>query len=91
MKKYIKESYFFKTKEDVVRYGISPNLIKEDDPQCIPISEEEYNEAIAELEAKAQEEFEAEQKAEQSYIEQLESENAALLFQILTGEELSDV
>lgn len=86
----MKSSHFFKTKEDIVRYGQSPNRIYENDPQCIPISEEEYNTAIAELEAKAQAEYEAEQQAEQSYIEQLESENAALLYQILTGEEYDD-
>lgn len=45
--------YYFKTKEDVVRYGISPNEIFDDDPQCIPITEEEYNKAIIELEANA--------------------------------------
>lgn len=83
-------SHFFKTREDIVRYGQSPNRIYENDPQCIPISEEEYNTAITELKAKAQAEYEAEQQAEQSYIEQLESENAALLYQILTGEEYDD-
>ena len=87
----MKESYYFKTKEEIVRYGISPNLIYENDPQCIPITEAEYNAAIAEIEAKAQAEYEAEQQAEQTYIEQLEAENAALLFQILTGEVFTDV
>lgn len=42
--------YYYKTREDIVRYGTSSNEIFEDDPQCIPISEEEYNDAIAELE-----------------------------------------
>lgn len=87
----MKSSHFFKTREDIIRYGKSPNRIYENDPQCIPITEEEYNAAIAEIEAKAQAEFEAEQQAEQSYIEQLEAENAALLYQLLTGEELTDV
>lgn len=84
-------SHFFKTKEDIVRYGQSPNRIYENDPQCIPISEEEYNAAIAELKAKAQAEYETEQQAEQSYIQQLEAENAALLYQVLTGEVFTDV
>lgn len=87
----MKKSYFFKTKGENSCIGQSPNLIYEDDPQCIPIAEEEYRNIIAELEAKAQAEYEAEQQAEQSYVEQLEAENAALLFQVLTGEELTDV
>lgn len=87
----MKSSHFFKTREDIIRYGKSPNRIYENDPQCIPITEEEYNAAIAEIEAKVQAEFESEQQAEQTYIEKLETENAALLFQILTGEEYTDV
>lgn len=86
----MEKSYFFKTKGENACIGQSPNLICEDDPYCIPITEEEYRNTIAEIEAKAQAEFEAEQQAEQSYIEQLESENAALLYQILTGEEYDD-
>ena len=48
-------SHYFKTKEEIVRYGISPNRIYEDDPQCVPISKEEYETAIAELTAETQE------------------------------------
>ena len=76
----MKKSYFFKTKGENSCIGQSPNLIYEDDPYCVPITEDEYNTAITELEAKAQAEYEAEQKAEHSYIEQLEAENAALLY-----------
>lgn len=83
--------YYFKTKEETVRYGISPNEIFEDDPQCIPISEEEYYQAMAEIEAKARAEAETFEAEEKSCIEQLEAENAALLFQMLTGEEYTDV
>lgn len=42
--------YYYKTREDIVRYGTSSNEIFDDDLQCIPISEEEYNDAIAKLE-----------------------------------------
>lgn len=83
--------YYYKTREDIVRYGTSSNEIFEDDPQCIPISEEEYNYAIAELEEIAKIEAERIELEELSRIEALEKENAALLFQILTGEEYTDV
>lgn len=58
---------------------------------CIEITEEEYKSAVAEIYAKIEKEFLEEAQAEQSYIEQLEAENAALLYQLLTGEELTDV
>lgn len=57
----------------------------------IEITKEEYNSISLEFEQKAQAEDEAIQQEEQSYISQLEAENAALLFQILTGEEFADV
>lgn len=93
----MEKSYYFKTREDIVRYGISPNLISEDDTQCIPISEDEYYSAIAELEAKTEEILPDEENAAPTYEELveankvLEAENAALLYQVLTGEELTDV
>ena len=87
----MKESYYFKTKEHIVRYGISPLLIKECDSFCTPITEEEYNTAMSKIEEEAAKEIQLQEEAEQSYIEQLEKENASLLYQILTGEELADV
>ena len=87
----MQESLYFKTKEDIVRYGISAIPVYETNNNCIPITEEEYNTAMAELEAKAQQEQEEAQQAEQTYIEQLEAENASLLYQLLTGEEYTDV
>lgn len=83
----MKESYYFKTKEDIVRYGISPLLIKESDSFCTPITEEEYNAAVAKIEEESAKEIRLQEEAEQTYIEQLEKENAALLYQLLTGEE----
>ena len=62
-------------------------------PCCIEISEEEYNTAIAAIET----ENEAEEFNVPTYEEllienqELERENASLLYQILTGEELADV
>ena len=81
-------NYYYKTKEDVVRYGISPIEIVED-WQVVPITEEEYNEAMAVIEEELRQEAEAEQQKQQeeyNYYKQLEEENAALLFQLLTGE-----
>ena len=59
------------------------------------ITEEEYENLSEILREKGRKELQAEiekSKSEESrYIEQLEKENASLLYQILTGEELSDV
>ena len=59
------------------------------------ISQEEYvsawNKMYAEAEEQSRRESEAMAEAEKTYTEQLEAENAALLFQVLTGEEYSDV
>lgn len=60
----------------------------------IPISEAEFDEITAELKMKADEEERLADEAilaEQERIENLEKENAALLFQLLTGEEYEDV
>lgn len=60
----------------------------------VEISEAEYNSAIEQLRAKAEEEYRLAEEsilAEQERIENLEKENAALLFQLLTGEEYTDV
>lgn len=90
----MKESYFFKTKNtDVVQYGQAAIPIKDTSLYYIPITEEEYRTAIAELEERARLEAEADLTDEVSYEEllaanaELEAENAALLFQLLTGEE----
>lgn len=61
----------------------------------VNITEDEYNCILAELQEKGEAELKIEAEAskteEQYYIEQLEAENAALLFQLLTGEEYSNV
>lgn len=80
------KQYFYKTRENITRYGISLIEIFEDDLYCIPISENEYIEAMAELEAQAKAEADKVAEEELTYTEQLEKENAALLFQVLTGE-----
>lgn len=87
--------FFYKeTIEDgSVRYCETSMERKEDNFE--EISQEEYvsawNKMYAEAEEQSRRESEAMAEAEKTYIEQLEAENAALLFQVLTGEEYSDV
>lgn len=57
----------------------------------VEISEEEYNSEIDKLKAIAAEEAKAAEQSKDDRIAELEAENAALLYQVLTGEELSDV
>lgn len=83
--------FYFKTREEIPRYGESSNRILDDDPQCIPITEEEYNAAIEKLIKSAESEEIAYEKSKDDRIAELEAENAALLYQVLTGEELTDV
>ena len=81
----------------IVEHGKLKNaygyIIKEDNFE--EISQEEYvsawNKMYAEAEEQSRRESEAMAEAEKTYTEQLEAENAALLFQVLTGEEYSDV
>ena len=64
---------------------------KSDCLDYVEIGEEEYHTAIRELREKAEAEAaEAEQRKDER-IAELEAENAALLYQVLTGEELTDV
>ena len=61
---------------------------------CVELTEEEFNTAIKEINARIQREAEEAESAEQTKderIAELEAENAALLYQVLTGEEYSDV
>lgn len=66
-----------------------------DDPvscaELTEITEAEYNAGVAALLAQAEEEDAAAEQTKDEKIAQLEQENAALLFQILTGEEYADV
>ncbi len=64
------------------------------DTELIPITQSEFDELSTELKMKADEEDRLANEsilAEQERIAELEKENAALLFQILTGEEYADV
>ncbi|MBQ6165248.1 MAG: hypothetical protein IJK23_12300 [Clostridia bacterium] len=68
--------------------------------RCFPssvgeeITEEEYNAGVAEIEARialrAERIHAAQEQSKDERIEELERENAALLFELLTGEEYTD-
>ena len=82
-KKFVQDSFVYSSREDDVS-----------DSDAIEITQEEYDAALTELEAKRQLEQEQARENEQTqeeYIAELEAENAALLYQILTGEEYSNV
>ena len=57
----------------------------------LEISEAEYNAGVAALLAQAEEEDAAAEQTKDEQIAALEQENAALLYQLLTGEEYTDV
>ena len=89
--------YYFKTLNDdgtlnALHSSSNDGAVR--DSSLIPISQEEFEEILAEMDKKAEEEAriaEEEILAEQKRIENLEKENASLLFQLLTGEEYTDV
>ena len=88
--------YFYKEVKngDLMSLQTGCNLVESSDTFVL-ITEEEYENLSAFLREKGkrelQEEIEKSKSEEIRYIEQLEKENAALLYQILTGEALDDV
>ncbi len=86
--------YYYKIIENEKLVSLEKRSSPSTDDAMIAITEEEYNETLAELNAQYEAESEAIAAAEQSKderIAELEAENAALLYQVLTGEELADV
>lgn len=79
--------YRFRNEE---RFGTSNIPIDENDPLIEAVSEAEYLSEIAKINADAEEPTAAESDKD-ARIAELEAENAALLFQILTGEIYADV
>ena len=78
----------------LVSVSSSTNCISVNTEGLVSITKEEFDEISAQMYMKlADEERISEEKAdaERERIENLEKENAALLFQVLTGEEYSDV
>ena len=92
---------FYRIEKNGEIVGYSKTNISSTDECFVEITEVEYNSAIEELRAQNEAEAEAIAAAEQSKDERiaeleaenskLEAENAALLYQVLTGEELADV
>ena len=83
--------YFYRNEKDGVIVAWQSSNVPMHDDCLIEISEEEYKTAIEELQRRLEsEETEAEQTKDER-IAELEAENAALLYQVLTGEELTDV
>lgn len=93
--------YYYKIIENEKLVSLEKRSSPSTDDAMIAITEEEYNETLAELNVQYEAESETIAAAEQSKDEriaeleaekaELEAENAALLYQVLTGEELADV
>ncbi len=71
-------------KDKNLNYCSTDNVLPSD---CEEITEDEYNVATTRLQA----ENDAQELSKDEYIKQLEAENASFLYQILTGEEFTDV
>ncbi len=80
--------YKFIDKYGNVTYQAHNDAVSRD--EMTEITESEYNDVIEELRMTAENEIQKEEQSKDEYIKALETENASLLFRILTGEELSD-
>lgn len=83
--------YYYKVVVDgqVINYQVTNTPLTDD--LLVEMTEAEYNAGVAALLALAGEEDAAAEQTKDEQIAALEQENAALLFQILTGEEYADV
>ena len=83
--------FYKQLKNDKIISCISYSVeVKADDLE--EISKEEFDSALEEQRMKAEEEnVPASEQSKDERIAELEAENAALLYQVLTGEELTDV
>lgn len=79
--------YRFTDKNGNVTYQAHNKAVSRD--EMTEITESEYNDIIEELRMNAEKEMQEEENSKDEYIRALENENAALLYQILTGEELT--
>lgn len=75
--------YFYKVTEKDGSISYEERMIESEIENAIQITEEEYNQALEELQAQIQE-----QDKDVPTYEELEKQNAELLYQVLTGEEL---
>ena len=83
--------YYYKVVVDgqIINYQVTNTPLTDD--LLVEMTEAEYNADVAALLAQAEEEDAAAEQTKDAQIAQLEQENAALLFQILTGEEYANV
>ncbi len=82
---------FYRIEKNGEIVGYSKTNISSTDEGFVEITEVEYNSAIEELRAQSEAEAETAEQSKDERIAELEAENAALLYQVLTGEELTDV
>lgn len=82
---------FYKIMKDSEIVSLEARPMASTDSNMIELSEEEYVSLSLEFSKKAEAEAQAAEQAQEDYIAELEAENAALLYQVLTGEELTDV
>ncbi len=90
--------YYYKIEKNGVIDSFESRTTVSSDDSMTEITKDEYDELLDEFNKKLQE-LSEQISAEESQIEQskderiatLEAENAALLYQVLTGEELTDV
>ena len=83
--------YYYKVVVDgqVINYQETNTPLTDD--LLVEMTEAEYNAGVAALQALAEEEDAAAEQTKDEQIAALEQENAALLYQLLTGEEYTDV
>lgn len=82
---------YYKTVKNNEIVSLEARPMASTDSNMIEMSEEEYTSLSLELAEKALAEEQAAEQAQENYVAELEAENAALLYQVLTGEELTDV
>lgn len=81
---------FYKEITDGAVTGFFSNTRAVERTGLTEITQEEYDNAIAEMQIKLQEETAQFTEQKDMYIRELENENAGLLYRLLTGEELTD-
>lgn len=82
--------YYKETENGHITGYSATEYSKSDCSGYVEITEEEYTAALAALQSESLKQMQSE-KTKDKIISELEAENAALLFQILTGEELNNV
>lgn len=82
---------FYRVEKNGETVGYAKTNTPSTEEGFIELTEAEYESAMAEIKAMVEAEAEAIEKDKDERIAELEKENASLLFQLLTGEEYTDV